>query len=844
MRAFFMSAALPAIPAAYALPSAETDTLLVDALTGWAEKRNVTLVVPAGLVDGLRLKPGTPPPQDDLASFLAPFGLEAEQTLQGAIIIKRMASKPARTSPPPKRRQGSLRTVSEPSAPDSDIILGAVLVTTQNRPQLFADVPVSVTAVSGSRTRRENLTDLERVSERVPGFFAQRQTDGSPSFVIRGIEAAPAGTLGEPSVSITIDGFEANRQHGSNTELLDIERIEVVRGPQGVLFGRGAQIGAVAIHTNRADLEDKYANVELIAGTDRLLSISAVANQNSADGKSALRLALRRREQAGLRHNLLTPDMHVNDDDLQAARISAAWRPSDQLRFDVVYEHQYDRDRAVSTKAIGIASPGGDLDPNSDAVQNPETLRPRRRIQRAQIMTEWNISPDLTFHGMTGLRETRLQNSFDPDGTSYPFLFSEAIVAQTAYQHDARLSYDAGGKWRAVWGGSVFFDDTFNHNSITVNEQLLAAGFPSATTPLPGRVRNGQWEALSEGTISDMFVGGQRRGYSLHTNFSLDITRRLTLDAGLRASYDENEVTTRISVYSIDGIPPVLMEHGLFGSTYGETAVLTDAASMISPRLAVTYKLTDRLNLYTGFSEGVRAGFPQAQIKNFDDGTYAVTDARITPEKASNLEAGLKGDLSDTVKVDLALFWYQLRDFQTLQPPPALTLTNGGKATGRGLEFSVSYEPFPGLDLYTSYAWLDTEYDEFITTTPDGVVHDLKGNSFRFAPEHTVNAAIDWTLPLNDRLSAFTSVNYSWRSRYFFNNDNLPQERQSAFGLLDLRAGILSPRKGWRAEVFANNALDQDWVRDIGNTGKYFGISTAIPADPRIIGIRLSFETG
>lgn len=842
------SASCIAVSPGAAVAQSDQPRLLVDMLTEWAEAEGVTLVVPGDLVEGLTIAPGeeTRTRAPSLDSLLQPFGLTYETTGQGAVVIRRAENtitEAGRDLPPVARETLRLQLPVKPMLADfGDLTLGRVIVTTQLRPQPLADVPISVTAVSGARIEREDLTDLERVSERAPGFFAQRQTDASPSFVIRGIEATTGGAAAEPSVSIFVDGFDASRWRGSNVELLDIDRIEIVRGPQGTLFGRGAQIGAVAIHTNRANLLDRELRLEAETGSDDLLSLTGVLNQPVLDGEGALRLAIRRREQAGFRSNLLTPDRDVNDDDLLALRVAGAWQAHPHLRFDLVYNHQNDRDRAVSTKAIGLASPGGDDDPTSDAVQNPESAPQRRRLDRVQLFAEWVLSDVITLSAMTGHRQVDLKNTFDPDGTSYAFLFSDVDFRQSAIQHELQLRVDGGGRWRATIGVSGFLDDSAERNDITINEQLLEADFPNSLVPVDSKLVDGVETPLSSGVISMLETHNQRQSYSVYANASLDITRDLTLDAGLRVTRDETELVVRRTVDTLDGVAPALLPNGLLGTTYGQPVRQSRSETLLAPRLALTYALTDDLNLYASYSEGSRAGYPQPGISNPSTGQVTVERGDIEDETVRNLEAGLKGALNDKVTVDIATFVFRQEDFQTFRPPPSLEATNGGQATGRGVEAATSIALAEGLDVFASYAWLDAHYDTYRVEGEDGGLVDLGGNRFRLAPEHTVNAALSWVFPVGGTWEGFASANYAWRSGYFFNNDNLPDEQQEAFGLLDARIGLSSADGRWRLELYGDNLLDERWIRDIGNTGKYFGVSTAIPADPRIIGIRIALD--
>ena len=153
------------------------------------------------------------------------------------------------------------------------------------------------------------------------------------------------------------------------------------------------------------------------------------------------------------------------------------------------------------------------------------------------------------------------------------------------------------------------------------------------------------------------------------------------------------------------------------------------------------------------------------------------------------------------------------------------------------MELNGGFKATPELTLSGAYAFLHTQYDEFFEVV-GGQLTDRSGNVFRMAPEHTVSISADYRRPIAADWDGYVNANYAWRSDYFLNNDNLDTEMQKAFGLVDLRLGAESAN-GVLVEAYAENLLDQDWVRDVGNGGKFFGVPTSIRANPRMVGVRL-----
>ncbi|WP_312161408.1 TonB-dependent receptor [Phenylobacterium sp.] len=713
-----------------------------------------------------------------------------------------------------------------------------VIVTAQKREQKLKDVPISIAAFSGANLEQQNLTDFERLSTRTPGFFVQQQTDSSASFVMRGIEAGNAGAVSEPSISFFLNDVDTSRSRGMLKELFDIERVEVAKGPQGTLYGRGSQIGAVAVVTRRPDLSQAGWSLEGQYGSYNLYSITGMANLPIIEDELGLRVAVRRREREGYANNL-GGSKKLNDDDLWTARASLRWTPSPDLTFDLILDHQADNDAAAMTKAINIASPGGDTDWFSDAGQTRYQPPQKRRQSGAALLADWDFAEGWNLKSISAWREVDFSESWDVDGTTYDFLIGRNLADdQSILSQEFRLAYDQGGAFRAVGGVSFYKDKTFNQSEFVINEQLLLAGFPRSTTPValfpvPGTnillpVTTGN------STLSD--TRNDRESWSAYANGSYDITDRLVLDAGVRFTHDKATVRNSSLVSTVDGVQPIALPNGLSNSLGHEFANSADY-DMVQPRIALTYRLTDQVNIYAGASRGLKAGYPQTTFGAPVNGQPTPVFGEVKTEEVVNFEIGAKGTLMDRLYFEAAAFTYDYNDFQTRAVDLTVGVVNAGKASAWGVELNGGFKVTPELTLSGAYAYLHTQYDEFREVV-GGQLVDRSGNVFRMAPEHTTSLSADYRRPLAGSWDGFVNANYAWRSEYFLNNDNLDTEKQKAFGLVDLRIGAESA-EGLLVEAYAENLLDQDWVRDVGNGGKFFGVPTSIRANPRMVGVRV-----
>lgn len=735
--------------------------------------------------------------------------------------------------------QAFAQTQPSPSSEGASVI-DDIVVTAQRREQRLKDVPISIAAMSGETLERDNLTDFERLSLRVPGFFVQQQTDSAASFVMRGIEAGNAGAVSEPSISFFLNDVDTSRSRGMLKELFDIQRVEVAKGPQGALYGRGSQVGAVAVYTNRAAPSERAWSAEAQVGNYGLYSLTGMLNAPIVQDTLALRLAVRRRDRDGYVENI--DGRKLNDDDLWAARASLNWVATPDLTFDLIVDHQADDDTAVMTKSINVASPGGDTSPFSDAAQNFYDPPQRRRQTGVTVLGDWDLNDAWSLRSISAWREVRFSESWDIDGTTYEFAVGRNLNDdQDILSQEFRLNYDAGGRFRTAFGASYYNDKTYNLVELVLNEQLLLAGFPRSTTPVtlfpvPG---TSILLPVTKGVSTLTSTHNDRDSLSAYGNVSFDLMPRLTLDAGVRYTYDEATVTVSSAVSTIDGIAPIAMPNGL-GNSLGQAFSTTGDFELVQPRAALTWRLTDDVNLYAGVSRGLRSGYPQVSFAAPVGGAPQPIYGELKTEEVVSYEVGAKGLLRNDLYFEVAAFTYDYSDFQTRAVDITVGTVNAGQASAYGLETTATWQATPELTLSGAYAYLHTQYDEFYEVV-GGVLTDRSGNVFRMAPEHTASISADWRRPVSGSWEAFANVNYAWRSKFFMNNDNLETEMQDAFGLVDLRLGF-ERADGLSIEAYGENLLDEEWVRDIGNGGKSFGTPTSIRANPRFFGIRLRIK--
>ena len=321
---------------------------------------------------------------------------------------------------------------------------------------------------------------------------------------------------------------------------------------------------------------------------------------------------------------------------------------------------------------------------------------------------------------------------------------------------------------------------------------------------------------VTKGVSTLTSTHNDRDSWSTYGNVSFDLSPRLTLDAGVRYTYDKATVRVSSTVSTIDGIAPIALPNGL-GNSLGQEFSNNGDFELVQPRAALTWRVTDQVNVYAGISRGLRSGYPQVTFAAPAGGVPRPVYSELKTEEVVSYEVGAKGRLGDRVYFETAAFTYDYNDFQTRAVDITVGTVNAGRASAYGLESNLTWQATPDLSLSGAYAYLHTQYDEFHELV-GGVLTDRAGNVFRMAPKHTASLSADWRRPISASWEAFANGQYAWRSKFYMNNDNLETEMQKAFGLLDLRLGM-ERADGLRIEVYGENVLDKEWVRDVGNGG-------------------------
>ncbi len=754
-----------------------------------------------------------------------------------------------------------------------------IIVTAQKREQNQIDVPINISVLGGARVDRLNLDELDRLADFVPGLEVQLQSLNAPSFALRGITSDG----GRSRVALFQNGVAiSNVRSGQSMAIHDMERVEIVKGPQATLFGQGALVGGINFIQNRASLRGNTGELKIEGGSYNATKAQFIGNV-AVNDTFAVRGAVSLSARDGYVENLgNSPDLMGQD--TNAVRLAARWMPNDDLRIDLILNGQQDDSTGTQFKSSVFAPAGGDLSPFTPTAMNinGDQLRSKlgndRDIGTATAIVSYQLGKNWTLNSITDSRNIVSLEAFDSDGTVLNLLQFGLVDKATAFSQELRLNYNADGRISGFFGLNYYKESTSQLLRFSTDEAHLqalfaptiagaarlsvaqiksilalrgvpnAANFDNVVNPL----RVSALGAL-QGNIIPLNPAHVEQSYGTTTTETRDLfgditykfNDKLSLTAGLRYTEEELGATSRASLIrgnpALGGLSNGVFFNQVFLSSQPvgvlrQRDVTSDGA--YTWRLNAAYRLSDDVNTWLAYGRGRR---PEALSSSTANPTGFVV---VTEELYDHVETGLTGFFFDrSVRVTSSLYYGEYTDFQTSRFSPTLgtfITENSGNATQYGFEFEGQWNLSPTAQLFGSYAYNFSQYDD---TDSAGNRLQFAGNSFRLSPEHNASIGLDWRFPLAGKGEYYIIPSYTWKSEHFFEDDNDPREKQKAYGVADVRFGYEPTSKKWTANLSVQNAFDEEYLIDAGNTGGAFGILTYIRGMPRMVtaGVAVKF---
>lgn len=704
--------------------------------------------------------------------------------------------------------QAQAQSTSAPAPASDAVTLDAVQVTARKREETLQEVPVAVTAFTADGLDKLNIRDLGDLDAQVPNLtvYAARGSSSTVTAYIRGVGQSDPLWGVDPGVGIYLDDVYIARPQGALLDVFDVERVEVLRGPQGTLYGKNTVGGAI-----------KYISRGLSADTEGMAQLT-VGNYGQLDVKGALggslgsdalraRVAVASLHRDGFGENTVT-GQDVSDKEILAARAQVGAFISDDFNIQVAFDWMDDQSGVRGAKMLSANRFVPTAPPMASRydVRNGMPNVNDTSMTGVSAVANWRISDDWNFKFVSARRESDTETNIDFDTTQATIADVKAFYSDEQVSHELQFNYDGGGRARGVMG-VYYFDGE--------------AG---------GQVLNNFFGLLFGDTQGTVYTDS----IAVYGDWSFDITDKWKLDAGVRwtdedkradvlnRGYSDNTYTTPISVVA----------------DFDRTINFTN----ISPKVSLGYQATDDILLYglatRGFKSGgynirAQATAVPRSAEPFDD---EVVDSFEVGTKMSFLDQRLFLNLSafHNKYEDIQLSVFTSYDSNGDGTNDAFfgDFTNAGKGTVQGLEVEYQWLPTRNWLISGNLAFLDAEYDEFIYAG----LNIADEQEFTNAPEFSGALNVEYRTDLASGGSLSARVGYSYQDDVVATTEivrtgALPIT-EDGYGLVN--AGVIWNTAGnWSFSLQGSNLTDKEYRTTGYNLNAALGVVTGFYGPPR-----------
>jgi len=699
-------------------------------------------------------------------------------------------------------------------ASGADVIDEIVVTTARRREESLQEVPLSISVMSGDDLERIGAADIIAVAQSSPNVTLEvsRGTNTTLTAFIRGVGQQDPVAGFESGVGLYVDDVYLNRPHAAVLDLYDVERIEVLRGPQGTLYGRNT-IGGAIKYVTKPLADESQAKVRFSVGTDNqldgLFSGSAPLSDSFRVGGTIAKFS-----RDGFGDNLNLSGVEQYDKDIFGARLTLEWDATDSLFFRLSGDYTEDDSspKAGHRLMVGGVS-GAPILPDVFDTRAGLSI-PQQSVEAfgASLVTEWSLNDNYTLKNILSARGDETWSPIDFDSLPVDDLDVPVIYENEQYSEELQLLY-SGDRLNGIVGFYYLDANAFNEFDVVLNPLGVLLGLPGG---------------LNANTVGDV----DTETWSVFADFTYDINDAVSLSLGGRFTSDERSSQVLRRSFT-----------GGFSPTFGGSAVAFATTSdfngkaedtEFSPRASISWQPNDEQHLYFSYSEGFKGGSfdPRAQTSGAPDldnnGTVTPEEIfafmRFEPETVKSYELGLKSSLLDNrLNTSVAVFF---GDYEDVQIPGSVAFdtdgdgvndtfagvtTNAGKADLPGIEFEGLFQANDNWSFGWAIGYLDAEYKEFIDATGTNVASQAV---FQNTPEWTASGTATYETPLAlfgnaGSFAVITSLSYrDDTSQFEFPNALLDQK---SYTLWDLSVVWEDDDGHWRAGIHGKNLGDEEY---------------------------------
>lgn len=684
--------------------------------------------------------------------------------------------------------------------------LEEVLVTARKRTENLQQTPIAVTALTGETLSEAGISQLTAIDRQTPNLTFTVGTGGGSSTVnafIRGVGENDFIITTDPTVGLYLDGVYMARAFGANMELKDIARIEVLRGPQGSLFGKNSIGGAISVTTRKPEGNNE-AEINLMAGSRNLRGVSLYA-QTALTDTLAASVSYLKKEADGWQSR---PGDDAGDVDLATARMILNWMPVDNFESTLSVDwHEQDQTGYPNVMlSYQDGSFFGDLwnllnptkpccTPNSDIDKsNAAGPLPNDDVEGFGInwTNSWEINSSLELKSITGYRKTDALFGRDGDNSEFNYTGDSHDLEHKQLSQELQL---IGQTESLDWVVGLYY---FQEESLDLTDLIIIEGSGLST----------RYDNKQETTSYAAFA---------HLNYA--ITENLEIYAGLRHTEEEKDFRQQILSYE-SGAPFTFALPGLpvDSCDYDPAQTYFDCSqtwSNTSPKLGVMYQFTTNLMGYAHVSRGFRSGGYNGRAFG-----SAADLQEYDPETLTSYEAGFKADLLDrSLRLNAAVFYNDYKDIQVLiTRAGSVAVENASEASISGVELEATWLPTNNWQIQAGLGYLKDDSEGWVDATGDFTDTELKQT-----PEWTFNLAADYRWNLGDNGSILIRGDMKYTSEYYLNAVNTELLRTPGHTRFNASLSYEPVSQQWEISLQGHNLSDKRILNAGFDGGAFFG---------------------
>jgi iron complex outermembrane receptor protein len=684
----------------------------------------------------------------------------------------------------------------------SGFVLEEITVTAQRKEEGLQDTPIAVTAFSSEGLKDVGAVNVKDLTDFVPTLDVTRTSQNAMQVTLRGVTSTNNTELGDPAVSFNVDGIYTARPQAASALMFDTERVEVLRGPQGTLFGRNSPAGAINLITKKPHTDEVEGSIGVVVGDYNRVGVQGVLNLPVSD-TFALRASFMDEQRDGFLEagegslEPIADDETAETVDDTAFRIGANWMISDTVNWQLTYDYM-DSASLPTISVLGTAEDARVADLRTASSTDMEMTALRSRL-------DWDLSDSVLLTYLASV------NTLDRDQVASGVVGQNTTITYSendSSTHEFQLTSIDAEKLDWIVGVFYFEEETYIDFLVDVNPTF------------------GQRFLQPKRTSESRAVFGQA---TYHFNADLGLT------VGARYSEDEKEDIGGGNYTCAGGIYPVS------NCVQNRDNTRDDEWSAPTFRTQLDWNMNDETMFYTSVASGYKAGgFAAGGTPSYDEETL------IT------YEVGSKNDLLDgRLRLNAALYISDYQDMQisSLEELDGGTIRatrNAASATIKGLEVEYTWVITDYSRLQGYVAYLDASFDDFPNAV-DAIFDttalvDASGNKLQNSPEWSFNISYDHDINLSSGATLRPRLAVSWRDDYYLRPINRPlDDEQDAATTVDASLRYTAANENWSAEIFGKNLTDEEVRVEAGGRANGSGVLLYNYRAPATYGVRVDY---